>query len=186
MLILFDYGHGGTDPGATYKGRKESDDVLRLGQAVAKTLREQGFKVDETRTTNKYLTLQQRVKIEHQKKYDYFISFHRNAFKPEIATGVEVYIYQPSSKAKPLAEQIQNSLVNIGYRNRGIKTANFYVLKHTKAPAILVEVGFIDNTKDNKLFDTKFNEITNAIASAITMKTKTTKKVKCSTCGQYL
>ena len=184
MLLLFDYGHGGTDPGATYNGRKEADDVLRLGQAVAKKLREQSITVDETRTTNQHLTLQQRAKIEHKKNYDYFISFHRNAFKPEVANGVEVFVYQPSSKAKPLAEDIQNALVNIGFRNRGVKTASFYVLKNTKAPAILLEVGFIDNTNDNKLFDTKFNNITNAITSAITKKTSI--KEKCPTCGRYL
>ena len=167
MHILFDYGHGGTDPGATYKGRKEADDVLRLGQAIAKQLRTQGIQVDETRTTNQSLTLQQRTQKEAQKNYDYFISFHRNAFKPEVATGVEIFTYSPTSKAKPLAEKLQKALVTIGFKNRGIKTANFYVLKHTKAPALLLEVGFIDNTKDNELFDTKFNEIIYSIANTI-------------------
>lgn len=47
MLILFDYGHGGKDPGAVYKGRKESVDVLKMGQAVAKRLREEGKYLSE-------------------------------------------------------------------------------------------------------------------------------------------
>ena len=94
MLILLDYGHGGKDPGAVYKGRKEAHDVLKLGQAVAKRLRAAGMVVDETRTSDATLSLDARVKIELKKKYDYFISFHRNAFKPEHATGAEVYVYR--------------------------------------------------------------------------------------------
>ena len=105
MLILFDYGHGGKDPGATYKGRQEANDVLLLGQAVATRLRAAGLQIDETRTTNTTLSLQQRVDMEQKKKYDYFISFHRNAFKPEGATGAEVFVFNltnPSSKSKQL------------------------------------------------------------------------------------
>ena len=62
---------------------------------------------------------------------------------------------------------IQKNLVNIGFINRGVKKVNFHVLRETKSPAILIEIGFIDNSKDNALFDSKFNEITKAIAKAI-------------------
>lgn len=170
MLILFDYGHGGKDPGATYKGRHEAHDVLRLGQAVAKRLRAAGVQIDETRTTNTTLSLQQRVEIEKKKKYDFFISFHRNAYKPEIATGAEVFVFNlsnPQSKSKPLADRIQRALVDIGFKNRGVKEADFYVLKNTKAPALLLEIGFIDNSADNKLFDAKFDAIVEGIIKAI-------------------
>lgn len=168
MLILFDYGHGGKDPGAIYKGRREADDVLKIGQAVAKRLRAAGVTVDETRTTNTPLSLDQRVKIEVKKKYDYFISFHRNALKPEKATGAEVYVYHAyNTKSKALARKIQQTLVNIGFHDRGVKEADFYVLKHTKAPALLLEIGFIDNSIDNKLFDSKFNAIAEGIANSI-------------------
>lgn len=189
MLILLDYGHGGKDPGATYKGRHEADDVLSLGQAVAKRLRAAGVLIDETRTSNITVSLGQRVKLEQQKKYDFFISFHRNAFKPEVGTGAEVYIYNltnPLSKSKTLAEKIQNALVHVGYHNRGVKEADFYVLKHTKAPALLLEIGFIDNSTDNALFDSKFQEIASRIANAILEVTgQMFKKTDtCPTCGQ--
>lgn len=189
MLILFDYGHGGKDPGATYKGRHEADDVLALGQAVAKRLRASGVLIDETRTSNITVSLEQRVNIERQKKYDFFISFHRNAFKPEVGTGAEIYVYRltnPLSKSKALAEKIQNALVRVGYHNRGVKEADFYVLKHTKAPALLLEVGFIDNSTDNALFDAKFQEIADGITHAILEGTGQTftKTSTCPTCGQ--
>ena len=166
--ICFDYGHGGSDPGAVYKGRKESDDNLKLGLAVAKEVRRHGVIVDETRTTDKTMSLDERSSMENKKDYDLFISFHRNAFKPEQANGVETYTYiNQTAKAKSLADKIQTSLVNVGFANRGVKKANFHVLRKTKAPAVLVEIGFIDNSKDNEIFDSKFNEITKAISKSI-------------------
>lgn len=187
MLILFDYGHGGKDPGATYKGRHEANDVLVLGQAVATRLRAVGIVIDETRTSNTTLSLDQRVKIELKKKYDYFISFHRNAFKPEVANGAEVFVYHSyNEKSKPLATKIQRALVTVGFRDRGVKTAEFYVLKHTKAPALLLEIGFIDNSKDNQLFDTKSDVIADGIANAILEFTNVKKTSTCPTCGQNI
>lgn len=70
-------------------------------------------------------------------------------------------------KSKELAEKIQKALIQVGFFNRGVKKANFHVLRETKAPAVLVEVGFIDNTEDNKIFDKKRDEIIKGIAKAI-------------------
>ncbi|AGL03672.1 N-acetylmuramoyl-L-alanine amidase [Desulfoscipio gibsoniae] len=166
--ICIDAGHGGNDPGAVYTGRKESDDNLALGKAVAAELRRHGVIVDETRTADVTVSLNERSNFENRQSYDCFISFHRNAFKPEQATGVETYTYlNPGAKAKGLAEKIQTALVGVGFTNRGVKAANFHVLRETKAPAVLVEVGFIDNTGDNQLFDVKRDEIVAAITKAI-------------------
>lgn len=168
VKLCFDYGHGGNDSGACYKGRKEKDDVLKVGKAVAELLRKHGIAVDETRTTDVSLSLKARSDFEKKKEYDYFISFHRNAFQPEAAQGVETFTYtSQTAKAKSLAEKVQKSLVELGFVNRGVKKANFHVLRETKASAILIEIGFIDNSKDNALFDSKFNEIVKAIVGAI-------------------
>jgi len=169
--ICLDYGHGGSDSGAVYKGRKEADDNLALGKAVAKELRRHGINVDETRTGDKTVSLSERSNFERKGSYDYFISFHRNAFKPEQARGVETFTYiNQRAKAKGLADKIQKELVAVGFTNRGVKKANFHVLRETRAPAILVEVGFIDNTKDNQLFDSKFNKIVEGISKAILLQ----------------
>ena len=171
IRICLDYGHGGSDPGAVYKGKKEKDDVLKVGLAVAKILRNHGVLVDETRATDKTVSLKERSDMENKKKYDYFISFHRNAFKPEQANGVETFTYtNQTAKAKNLADKIQKELVAIGFTNRGVKKANFHVLRETKAPAVLIEIGFIDNTKDNQLFDSKFDEIATEIAKSILLQ----------------
>lgn len=166
--LCFDYGHGGADSGACYNGRKESNDVLIIGRAVAAEVRRHGVTVDETRTSDATVSLNNRSNFENRNTYDYFISFHRNAYEPEKAKGVETYTYlNPGSKSKGLAESIQASLVALGFINRGVKEANFHVLRETKAPAVLIEIGFIDNTGDNNLFDAKINEIIKAIAKAI-------------------
>ena len=166
--LCFDYGHGGNDPGSTYKGRKEADDVLYVGRQVAAEVRRFGVTVDETRTSDKTVSLQERSNYENRNNYDYFISFHRNAFKPEQARGVETFIYlNPGVKAEAMAGKIQSSLVAVGFSNRGVKRADFHVLRETKSPAILVEMGFLDNSSDNSLFDNKRVEIIKILAKAI-------------------
>ena len=168
MKLCFDYGHGGKDSGACYQGRKESDDVLSIGRDIATYLRSKGVVVDETRTADQRVDLSQRVQFEKKNKYDYFISFHRNAYRPEVGTGTETYIYlKGSPKAHELAKKIQQSLGKIGFKNRGVKRGDFYVLRNTSSPALLVELGFIDNTADNKLFDRNREKIVKALGEAI-------------------
>ncbi len=165
VKFCLDYGHGGKDPGAVYKGRKESMDNLDIGKKLGEKLRILGLEVGETRTSDVYTSLKARVDFANRGNYDYFISFHRNAFKPEVGTGVEVFIHPNASpKAAGVARDIQRALVKCGFKNRGVKTANFYVLQKTKMPAILIELGFIDNTMDNQLLDFKKEEIINEVA----------------------
>lgn len=166
--VCLDYGHGGNDPGAVYKGRKESEDNLALGKAVAAELRRHGVVVDEIRTTDKTVSLGERSGFANSKGCDYFISFHRNAFQPEQAKGVETFVYtSPSTRSLQLAEKLQRALVGVGFTNRGVKKANFHVLRETTGPAVLVEVGFLDNSGDNRLFDSRRVEIITAITKAI-------------------
>ncbi|ABN52923.1 cell wall hydrolase [Fervidicella metallireducens AeB] len=160
--------NGGQDSGAVYKGRKESNDVLSIGRAVAAEVRRHGVTVDETRTSDATVSLNERSAFENRNNYDYFISFHRNAYDPEKAKGVETYTYlNGGAKSKALAQRIQTSLAALGFTDRGVKEANYHVLRETKAPAVLIEIGFIDNTGDNILFDSKRNEIVKAITKAV-------------------
>ena len=162
---LGDAGHGGKDVGATYKGRNESNDVLRLATRVGELMRANGETFDMTRTSDKFLELSERTSIENRGNYDYFISFHRNAFSPNKAKGVETYSLSTTGKGRELATKVQGNLNKIFF-DRGVKTSNFYVLRKTNCSAVLIEVGFIDNDEDNKIFDQKFEEIAQAIAKA--------------------
>src|SRR3712207_5538490 len=106
VRLCFDYGHGGGDSGACYKGRKESNDVLSVGKAVAEEVRRHGITVDETRTSDVTVSLNDRSNFGNRSTYDYFISFHRNAYEPEKAKGAETYTYlSASTKAKVLADR---------------------------------------------------------------------------------
>lgn len=162
---LFDAGHGGTDPGAIYNGRKEKDDVLKLVKRVKEIMENNYEHVLLTRELDKTLSLSERTNIENRDHYDYFVSFHRNAFEPEKAKGIETYSLSLTGKGRELADKIQTELISY-FTDRKCKTANFYVLKNTKCPAVLIEIGFIDNSIDNTIFDSKFENIAQSIAIA--------------------
>lgn len=165
--IIFDYGHGGNDSGAVLGSRYEKNDVLKIGKDVRKILINHGITVDETRSTDKTISLQERCNIANSKDYEYFISFHRNAFNKQ-ANGVETFTYtNKNSHAIILATNINNAMVKVGFKNRGVKSANFKVLRSTKAKAVLMEIGFIDNKTDNNIFDNSYNDLVNGIANAI-------------------
>lgn len=160
---LIDPGHGGVDSGASYKGRRECDDVLRLSLRVGELLKNNNESVHYTRSTDTTISLNERSNKENNGDFDYFISIHRNAYKPELAKGSEIHVYANCSVAEQLGNKVNSELVKNGFINRGIKLSNFHVLRETKCPAILVEVGFIDNTSDNFIFDSKFEQIAQSI-----------------------
>ena len=167
--IILDAGHGGADPGATYEGRQEKDDALKLTLAVGKILEENGVDVEYTRTTDVFQTPFQKATIANQSGADYFISFHRNSSeKPNQYTGVETLVYNKSGIKYELAQNILGALGELGFREIGVKERpGLVVLRRTNMPSVLVEMGFINSEKDNQMFDEKFDEIAQAITSAI-------------------
>ncbi len=168
-LIVLDAGHGGTNPGATYNGRQEKDDVLALTLAVGNILEENGIDVYYTRTTDVYETPLQKAQEANAIGADYFVSIHRNSSPvPNQYTGIETLVYSPYGEAARLAGNINEELEEVGYENQGVnQRQNLIVLRRTQMPAVLVEVGFINTDKDNVLFDEKFNETARAIAEGI-------------------
>ena len=103
---------------------------------------------------------------------DLDVSIHFNAGANDkkgngVTTGTEVYIFDNSSKAKPYAQEIVNSIAALGYKNRGVKiNKNLYVLKNTKAPALLVECCFVDDADDVGLYSV--HSMASAIVKGIT------------------
>lgn len=167
--VVIDAGHGGTDFGAAYRGRYEKEDTLNLALAVGKILENNCIKVNYTRKTDIYNTPFEKATIGNASNSDYFISIHRNAYiTPNTSSGIETLVYDKRGVKNEMANNVNNELEKLGFTNRGvIERPNLVVLKRTKIPAILIEVGFIDNDNDNKLFDDKFDLIAQAIASGI-------------------
>ena len=167
--IVLDAGHGGTDPGAIYKERKEKDDNLALTHAVGKILEDNGVDVVYTRTEDVYQTPFEKARIANQSGADYFISFLLNS-SPEDNQyqGVEVLVYDKSGIKYEMAQNIVGALGELGFREIGVKERpGLVVLRRTRMPALLIETGFLNSDEDNKLYDEKKNEIAEAIAGAI-------------------
>ena len=168
--IVIDAGHNGlSDPGAVYNGRRESDDTLRLAMAVGEILSRSGYDVDYTRTGNINQSVIQKAQLANDTNADLFISIHRNMSEvPGSYHGVQSLVYDLNGQKLTMAEAINKNLEGVGFRNINVEARpNLAVLRRTKMPAILVEVGFIDNAEDNKLFDTRLDEIAQAIADGI-------------------
>ncbi|RHT19375.1 N-acetylmuramoyl-L-alanine amidase [Clostridium sp. AM34-9AC] len=168
-LIVLDAGHGGANPGATYNGRKESEDVLALTLAVGSILEENGVDVYYTRTTDVYESPYQKAQEGNEVGGDYFVSIHRNSSPyPNQYSGVESLVYNRYGAAARMAYNINARLEQAGFVNLGVnERPNLVVLNSTNMPAVLVEVGFINTDADNELFDSRFDEIARAIADGI-------------------
>ena len=168
-LIVLDAGHGGENPGATYQGRQEKDDALNLVLAVGSILEAGGQEVYYTRTTDVYESPAQKAAEGNQVGADYFVSIHRNASPyPNQYTGVESLVYNKYGSAARMAKNINAQLEKVGFANQGItERPNLAVLRRTRMPAVLVEVGFINTDADNELLDGRFDEVANAIAAGI-------------------
>lgn len=165
MTIVVDPGHGGPDTGAIGPtGTYEKTDNLAMGLDLATLLRSAGAHVILTRSTDitpatgtysELSDLQARTKIANDMKADLFICIHSDSFSNPAAGGTTTYYSSDSpvsARSKALAASIQSELVKaINLNDRGVKDANFYVIKNTKMPAVLIEVGFISNPTEENL-----------------------------------
>lgn len=167
--VVLDAGHGGVNPGATYNGRRESDDALALVLAVGEILENNGVEVVYTRTTDVYESPYQKAMEGNESGADYFVSIHRNSSPyPNQYNGVESLVYSRYGAAAALAANINEQLEQVGFLNLGVnERPNLVVLNRTQMPAVLVEVGFINTDADNQLLDERFEETAQAIADGI-------------------
>ena len=144
--VILDAGHGGPEPGAVYEGRNEKDDTLRLALAVGEILERNGVDVAFTRTEDVYDTPFEKAQIANREGGDFLISIHRNS-SPEANqySGVETLVYDKSGKKVELAENINEALSQVGFRNLGVKERpGLVVLRRSQMPAVLVEAGFLN------------------------------------------
>ena len=130
------------------------------------------------KSSNNAQQLIDRVNKANKQPLDLFVSIHFNACVNDekgngYTTGTEVLLYSMSSKAKPYAERIVKKIANVGLKNRGVKTHNAYVLKHTKAPALLIETCFIDDRDDMNVYLKSPRKVAKAIVEGILDKTIT-------------
>ncbi|WP_051314938.1 peptidoglycan-binding protein [Alteribacter aurantiacus] len=155
--IVIDAGHGGSDPGAVAFGFQEKDIVLDVAHIVNNIMEGTDIQVVLTRTGDYFIELEDRVKIAHDSGADAFVSIHANAFGQESVHGTETYWNNnhQSADSRALAEAIQERLISkLGTQDRGVKEANFHVIRHTQVPSVLVELGFITNRQEAERMQT--------------------------------
>ena len=162
--VVIDAGHGGTDYGAIRNGINEKDITLDISKRVQAGLEKKGYNVAMTRTDDTYVSLQDRVEFSEIFNPDIFVSIHVNSSNSESPTGLETHYYKDNSLT--LAKHIHASMLNnINSKDRGLFKSKFYVINHTTAPAILVEIGFISNQNERAQLVTESRK--NATAKAI-------------------
>ena len=173
--ILIDVGHGGKDSGAIgVNGILEKDVVLNIASAILKLNNKLDKPLDIylTRYSDTLISLSDRTKLAKALKADLFLSLHCNHSDNPNARGVEVYVTNAESKYSDdstwFAFQVQAVLnKELGYESRGVKFANFQVLRETVdvCTSVLIELGFLSN-KDEGNYISNSNNI-QLIATAI-------------------
>ena len=153
--ILICTGHGDNDTGAISDGLIERDIVIPIGISCKNKLQKIGFTevylegVDTERNGN--------VSYERSiaERYDLVISIHVNAYNGQ-AQGFEVFCNLNNNVTRNISQEILNTMTNYGFKSRGIKSGNHLAMVgKLKTNAILVETGFIDNSHDRELINTK-------------------------------
>jgi N-acetylmuramoyl-L-alanine amidase len=146
--VVVDAGHGGKDNGAFRRfGGAEKNATLDVANRLAAKLRESQFRVVMTRSGDVFIPLDERAAISNRQRNAIFVSVHFNDSGRRGIRGFETYYH--SSVARNLAYRIQEQLMTLpGAVNRGVKTANFRVLRKAAYPAVLVECGFLSNRKE--------------------------------------
>jgi N-acetylmuramoyl-L-alanine amidase len=157
--VIIDAGHGGRDLGAADSYVYEKHINLDVARRLERTLKEAGFKTVMTRTTDEFIALSERSSRANRYRNAVFVSVHFNSAYRASAVGIETF-YRTSS-SENFAKYVQTELIaNMGSTDRGVKTANFSVLRYTKHPAILIEGGFISNrTERGQMMDPQFRQV---------------------------
>ncbi len=147
-LVAIDAGHGGKDTGAIGPtGLPEKDVVLDVAQRVREALVTSGVRVIMTRETDTSVELQDRPRVARQQGATVFVSIHANASTRPASNGSETYYLSPQSQV--LAQLVQEELTRVpNLAPRGVKTANFLVLRESDVPAVLVEVAYVSNVDE--------------------------------------
>ncbi len=154
---MIDIGHGGTDRGARAGGPfcEEKRICLQTGRLVKKYLDQLGYRVILTRSTDVFVSLARRVEMADQARASLFVSIHYNSAPSSQAKGIEVFYSESkeekvrSSASKRLAQTILSRVIHrTSAVSRGVKKGNFFVIRETSMPAVIVEGGFISNLEE--------------------------------------
>jgi len=162
LKVAMDDGHGGVDPGAVdpiqpaqndHIYTEEKDINTQLAQIMTSKLVANGAEVLDVRPGDATVSLDERVNRANSWGADLFFSWHSNSATNVSAGGAEAHVFSKTSKAYGLAQKVQERFLANGIKWRSIWVSNFKVLRETRAPAILMESGFITNPAEELLLN---------------------------------
>ena len=177
-VIFLDPGHGGKDPGAQYLGLKEKDVNLQVSQQLKTKLESLGYKVIMSRSSDVYLDfITERSRMSNETNADMFISIHFNATGHGLDSGedgIQTYTYLPTGNIPSVINKKwhdnptrlkysyklgsyihQSVLATTQAKDAGLLAKSFAVLRETNKPAILLELGYMDDSKESQKIRTK-------------------------------
>jgi N-acetylmuramoyl-L-alanine amidase len=170
IVVVIDPGHGGRDPGAIgIGGIQEKQINTTISNRVRQQLQAAGITVLMTRDSDVFVELETRAQMANRAGANLFVSIHANAIsmsRPDV-NGLETYYF---SSGERLARSIHSAVLrNVNMRDRGVRQARFYVLRHTSMPSVLVETGFVTGAEDAARFrdPAAVNRIADGIARGI-------------------
>ena len=158
-LIVVDAGHGGLDVGAKIKYPYVAEKRLTFQTALylKRRLVSRGYRVILTRYRDVSIPLKRRAFVANKSRADLFISLHFNSCPNKKAKGLEIYYYNDLKNkkravfSKNFATHVLNhSAQRTQMSKRAVKKGNFYVIRETRMPAILIEGGFLTNPQERE------------------------------------
>jgi len=169
--VLLDAGHGGSDPGAIgVNGAQEKDIAIAITKSVEAKLKRLGYRVYLTRSSDRFVSLGERADYANRLLPAIYVSIHANWMEDPRFSGMMAFHFAGSVPGQALAAMMQRHLVGAtGAVDRGVRTANFFVLRETVVPAVLIETGFISNAvEEMRLRDPGYqSQVADGIAGGI-------------------
>lgn len=155
-IVVIDPGHGGRDPGAVYGGVNEKDLNLDISLKLNSLLKEYGIATYMTRSSDKYVDLYARTEYANKLNADLFVSVHNNAGMSSTSGSMMLYYPAASGVSRDFASIFLSEVTSkLGTKNLGlIARPNLVVLRTTKMPAVLAEIGYMTNTAELKRLKT--------------------------------
>ena len=142
--VVIDAGHGDQDVGGNHNRVYEKHLALDTALRLEYYLKKKGIRTTMTRKSDVFISLAKRASIGNRYRNSIFVSVHYNWTWKKSVSGIETFYY--SGRSKPLAQYIQDGMLRkVSAVNRKAKYGSYYVLRHTKNPAVLVECGFVSN-----------------------------------------
>lgn len=151
--VVIDAAHGGKDFGAAHDAFTEKQITDAIASKIRALNKDKEVVLHFTREGDKFVDLNERVTTINAIKPDLVLSLHINYAKHEEASGMEFFVIKEgknSEKSTMYANRLSDKFEDKGFKIRGVKTAPFYTLIKSDAPAVLLELGFLSNQTDRE------------------------------------